>query len=280
MDNFENKIRITVPEFIIEILNTDTYDFNISKNALCNKIFYAFHLKQDENNYVSKNQASKILQFTLNKDNFDFLIDHFPKQLKNKPEYFRSIIFTYCCQPRYMRELSLNEVNIERINESISTQKRLRIRYKDELRVIEPFAILRSDNETRNYVFAYCLKKQNYCNYRIANFDAISIMNDRFEYYDEELIDGVKNNFDPFLSYGKKVKARLTEIGEQIYQQNITHRPYLIKQDGDIYEFECSELRAKLYFSQFLGEVEILEPLSLRKWFIDGVAKMMNIYQQ
>lgn len=279
MDQFENKVRVTIPEYIDEILNTDRYDFNISKNELCNKIFYAFHLTASDHHTHSKKQSSTMLQFTLNKDNFDFWIDHFPKQtIKNKSEYFRNIIFAYCNQPRYKREISLNQVSVERINKAIAEQKQLRIRYKNGLRIIEPYALLHSENETRNYIFAYCIKKQDYCNYRLANIEAVSIMDAPFEYYNKTLINGVKNNFDPFLSYGQIVKAKLTELGKNIYERNITHRPRLLKQDGDIYEFECSEIRAKLYFTQFLGEVEILEPSSLREWFKHGALAMAKIY--
>jgi hypothetical protein len=280
MDNFENKVRISIPEYIHEILFIDMYDFNLTKNSLCNKIFLAFHNKVDFETYNISKQETSILQFTLNKVNWDLFIDQFPKQkIANKSEYHRNIIINYCTQPRYMRELSLNEISVSRINQAINQRNQLRIRYKDELRIIEPYAILRSENETRNYVYCYCHKKQDYCNYRLSNIEAVSVMDNEFEHYDESLIDGVKNNFDPFLSFGNVVRARLSELGQQIYERNITHRPHIIKQENDIYEFECSEIRAKLYFPQFLGEVEILEPANLREWFKDGAKKMADLYK-
>lgn len=280
MDQFENKVRITIPEYIHEILHVDMYDFNLNKNILCNKIFFAFHDKVDSTTYPKSKKESSILQFTLNKTNWDLFIDHFPKQkITNKSEYHRNIIIAYCTQPRYMRELSLNEFSVSRINQAINQKKQLRIRYKDELRVIEPYAILRSENETRNYIYCYCHKKQDYCNYRLSNIEAVSVMENYFENYSENLINGVKNNFDPFLSFGNVVRAKLSELGQQIYQRNITHRPRIISQENGIYEFECSEIRAKLYFPQFLGEVEILEPLQLREYFKAGSLKMYTLYQ-
>lgn len=280
MDQFENKVRVSIPKYIHEILLIDMYDFNLNKNILCNKIFFAFHNKLNPEICNKSKQETSILQFTLNRINWDLFIDQFPKQkIANKSEYHRNIIINYCTQPRYMRELSLNEISVSRINQASKQRNQLRVRYKDELRVIEPYAILRSENETRNYVYCYCHKKQDYCNYRLSNIEAVSVMDKKFEHYDESLIDGVKNNFDPFLSFGNVVRARLSELGQQIYERNITHRPQIIKQENDIYEFECSETRAKLYFSQFLGEVEILEPVNLREWFKDGAKKMADIYQ-
>jgi hypothetical protein len=281
MDQFENKIRISIPEYISEILNIDMYDFNLSKNNLCNKIFFAFHDKADLEIVSKQKHESKILQFTLNKLNSDLFIDYFTNNnLKNKSAYFRSVVLAYCNQPRYLRELSINEKSVNLINQAINNRKQLVIRYKDELRTIEPYAILHSENETRNYIYSYCHKKQQHCNYRLSNIEAVTVSfsNDLINPYDEDLINGVKANFDPFLSYGKLVRAKLSELGKDIYEKNITHRPHILKQENDIYEFECSEIRAQLYFAQFLGEVEILEPKSLREWFKQGAKKLFDIY--
>lgn len=97
MDTFESKVRVTIPDYIIEILHTDMYDFDLSKNALCNRIFFAFYLTEREIIYSQvKSQAVKILQFTLNHENLDILIDSFPKQLiQSKADYFRRIIFEF-----------------------------------------------------------------------------------------------------------------------------------------------------------------------------------------
>lgn len=280
MADFEPKVRITVPAYVHDILNTDMYDFELTRNKICNEIFFAFHMSRYEQVAHLQLQESKILQFTLSNENLDLFIKLTDQvNFSNKAEFFRQMFFDYCSQPRYMREVSLNGKNIKLINKAIKEQKQLRIRYKDVLRLVEPYVLLKSDNETRNYIYVYCHNKQDYCIFRLANIEAVSITTKEFEHYDQSLIDGIKHNFDPFLSYGQVVKARLTETGRQIYESNITHRPRVIQQNDDIYEFECSEFRAKLYFSQFLGEVEILEPLQLREYFKAGSLKMYMLYQ-
>lgn len=280
MADFEPKVRITVPAYIQDILNTDMYDFDLTKNKICNEIFFAFHQSHNEQAKRFRLQESTILQFTLSNENLDLFIKLTDQvNFTNKAEFFRQMFFDYCSQPRYVRELSLNEKSIKLVNKAIKEQKQLRIRYKDGLRLVEPYALLKSDNETRNYVYVYCHNKHDYCIYRLANIEAVSITANAFEHYDQSLIDGIRHNFDPFLSYGQTVKARLTEAGFQIYERNITHRPQISKQDGNTYEFECSAIRAKLYFPKFFGEVEILEPLELREWFKNGIKNMMNVYQ-
>lgn len=281
MDNFESKVRVTLPQYAIEVLDTDIYDFDTTKNKLCNEIFLALHHIRELDNSLNKNSETDVLQFTLNKTNLDFFIDGFPRQeITNKAEYFRRIFITYCNQPRYKRELSLNEPNVTKIKKAISQKRKLLIRYNKEFRYIEPYAILRSDNETRNYIFCYCHKHQDYINYRLTKTDAVSVTRECFEYYDQDFVAGVKKKFDPFLSFGKVVVARLSENGRNIYEHNITHRPYILEQKGNVYKFECSELRAKIYFPQFLGEVEILEPLELREWFKAGSTKMATVYSE
>ena len=48
---------------------------------------------------------------------------------------------------------------------------------------------------------------------------------------------------------------------------------------GD-YVFECSEALAKIYFPQFLGEAEIIEPRELRLWFKEQFDAASNVYKR
>jgi predicted DNA-binding transcriptional regulator YafY len=77
----------------------------------------------------------------------------------------------------------------------------------------------------------------------------------------------MKKEFDPFLSHGQRVKIRLSTKGERILKELATNRPILLSKEGNKFEFECSEEKAKRYFSYFLDEAEILEPIHLREWF-------------
>lgn len=282
MCDFEKKVKLTVPEYIIDFLESDMYDFDLNKNNICNRIVLAHYEKKDNLKTYSKTRNAKNLQFTLSNLNLDLYIDADTNlNIQHKSDYFRNIFFNYCQQPRYMRELALNNKTVQLIEQSIQSKKKLTIRYNNQLRVIEAYAILQSDNETRNYVFCYCHKRKEYRNFRLCNIEAITIHDkEPFEVFDSELVERTKAKFDPFLSVGKVVKVKLTELGLSIYNSHITHRPQILTQYNDnIYDFECSEARAKLYFTQFLGEVEILEPIDLREWFKDGAQKMSNIYK-
>jgi len=88
-----------------------------------------------------------------------------------------------------------------------------------------------------------------------------------------------KENFDPFLSFQKRVVVRFTEEGESKYKTIISNRPKKLKQEENIYTFECSEKKAQVYFPQFFTAVEILEPKSLRNWYKEKLQTALAYYQ-
>ena len=64
------------------------------------------------------------------------------------------------------------------------------------------------------------------------------------------------------------------------YNRLTTNRPKAMEKidgAGD-YIFECSEKLAKIYFPQFLGEAEILEPRNLRLWFKEQFETALKVY--
>ena len=84
---------------------------------------------------------------------------------------------------------------------------------------------------------------------------------------------------------------RLSEKGVERYNKLTTNRPKLIcsatdkttaidkiQVSGD-YIFECSETLAKIYFPQFLGEAEILEPRELRLWIKEQFEEASRVYK-
>ena len=92
-----------------------------------------------------------------------------------------------------------------------------------------------------------------------------------------KFVEKVIQDFDPFLSQGKKIKAILTPEGERILKLLNINRPEIISKNNEFYEFQCSEEKAKRYFAYFLDEIEILEPQSLREWF---KIKYSNAYKK
>lgn len=279
---FEPKVRVNLPTILNEVINADVNNFGINKNRLCNMIFayYVNHYQEIVTNDISLKDCHT-LQFTLNQENQDkFMALCDTINLTTKADFFRRMILTYVDNPQYIREQIIFFSSTKLIEEAIRSKRKLKVRYKDEYRIIEPYFIAHSDWETRNYVFVYCRSKQRFANYRLAKIHAISVLkNMPWENYSVDYVKGVRNNFDAFLSYQQTIKVRLDDYGQNMYQNNVTHRPKLISQTDDVFEFECSILKAQLYFPQFMYHAEIIEPLQLREWFRDNYLKLIDLYK-
>ena len=65
------------------------------------------------------------------------------------------------------------------------------------------------------------------------------------------------------------------------YEKTVHNKPKLVKIDENgNYIFQCTEFLGKLYFGQFLDNVEILEPENLRTYFKEKSQKMYNLYNK
>ena len=280
MNEMESKIRVTLPEYIYNFIINDEKDFEINKNRLCNMIFEIYGENVEIEDNIPKTKYNKILQFNLSNNNLDIFVDIVSRKgVENKSDFFRKLFFIYCYQPKYKREQQICRQSLAVIENGIKTGRKIKIRYKDEYRIVEPYFVVSENGETRNYLFCYCCKNNEYRNYRLINIKAISILKEEFEHFNEEYIKNVRDNFDPYLSYGKIVKVKLNEYGLKQMEKIVINRPKQMEQDGDIFTFECSDLKAKLYFPQFLENAEIIEPQELREWFKQEFEKTAEKYR-
>ncbi|MGL4970518.1 MAG: WYL domain-containing protein [Cetobacterium sp.] len=279
----EKKIRVTLPKRIAEILESDIEEFFIKKNTLLNYL-YEEYAKEDYTRLeveVDKSETS-VIQFNLNKKNlrgyYSFLEEN---KIQNESEFFREILSDYSENCKKKRELFLFKEKVERINDSIAERKLIKVSFRDgKIIEVEPYLIESSKLEVANYLFCYNLKEKLWKNYRIKYIDSVYTKNSNFKIRDIDFIQRMKEDFDPFISFGKKVKIRLTNSGENLFKELQTNRPKVIQKKLNEYILECSEEKAKRYFSFFLDEVEILEPIELRQWFKNKYIKALEQYKK
>lgn len=277
----EKKIRVTINKNIADILESDVKSFKITKNYLINYIFD--HLKEEPIDEYSDSQDEKVvIQFNLNKKNketyYDFLKE---KNIQVEADFIRKLIHKYALHSKSNRELFVFKEKVERIKYAIEKKRVIKLRFRDERETsILPFHIGTSQLELGNYLFCYDLLENNYKNYKFTNINVIYITNETKEWEDIKFIKNVIKNFDPFLSAGKTITAKLTPQGIEMLKTLVVNRPETLEVNGEVYKFKCSEHQAKRYFSYFLDEIEILEPLSLREWFIDKYTKALRKYDK
>lgn len=276
----EKKLRITVPNEIYKIIESDLADFRITKNFLCNYIFENSKGFKQVYNY-KYNGSKKIIQFNLNKKNlenyYSFLAE---KKIEVEAEYFRNIFFYYAQQSKKSRELFIFKNITEKIMCAVENKKKIIVTFADGTKkIISPYYMASSELELKNYLFSYDEEEEKFKNFTLRNIKAVYVTEKKIYDKENEFVREVIENFDPFLSYNKTVKVRFTEEGLKILKTVKTYRPKLLKQEENICVFQCSELQGKRYFSAFWNEAEILEPLELRNWFGERSKKMAEIYK-
>ena len=276
----EKKLRITVPNEIYKIIESDLEDFRITKNFLCNYIFENSKGFKQIYNY-KYNGSKKIIQFNLNKKNlenyYSFLAE---KKIEVEAEYFRNIFFYYAQQSKKSRELFIFKNITEKIMYGVENKKKIIVTFVDGTKkTISPYYMASSELELKNYLFSYDEDEKRFKNFTLRNIKAVYVTEKKVYEGENDFVREVIENFDPFLSYNKRVKVKFTDEGLEILKRVKTYRPKLLKQEGNICVFQCSELQGKRYFSVFWNEAEILEPLELRNWFRERSLKMTEIYK-
>lgn len=276
----EKKLRITVPNEIYKIIESDLEDFRITKNFLCNYIFENSKGFKQIYNY-KYNGSKKIIQFNLNKKNlenyYSFLAE---KKIEVEAEYFRNIFFYYAQQSKKSRELFIFKNITEKIMCGVENKKKIIVTFADGTKkTISPYYMASSELELKNYLFSYDEEEKKFKNFTLRNIKAVYVTEKKVYEGENDFVREVIENFDPFLSYNKRVKVKFTDEGLEILKRVKTYRPKLLKQEGNICVFQCSELQGKRYFSAFWNEAEILEPLELRNWFRERSLKIMEIYK-
>lgn len=275
----EKKIRVTLNKTAINILESDIKSFKITKNFIINYIFSILKDQKIETIYPEEEEKG-VIQFNLNKSNREIYYDTLSEQnIQVEAEFIRRMIYKYINQSKSSRELFLYQEIVQRIKYAIKNKKIIKISFDDNRKTsILPFFIGSSKLELGNYIFCYDILEEKYKNYKLSNVKSIFITQEKREWENIDFINNVIKNFDPFLSQGKKIKAILTEEGKKILSTIALNRPETISATGNIFEFKCSEQQAKRYFSYFLDEIEILEPLSLREWFIEKYKSALKRY--
>lgn len=276
----EKKLRITVPKEIYKIIESDLEDFRITKNFLCNYIFENSKGFKQIYNY-KYNGSKKIIQFNLNKKNlenyYSFLAE---KKIEVEAEYFRNIFFYYAQQSKKSRELFIFKNITEKIMCGVENKKKIIVTFADGTKkTISPYYMASSELELKNYLFSYDEEEKKFKNFTLRNIKAVYVTEKKVYEGENDFVREVIENFDPFLSYSRRVKVKFTDEGLEILKKIKTYRPKLLKQEGNICVFQCSELQGKRYFSVFWNEAEILEPLELRNWFRERSLKMTEIYK-
>lgn len=275
--SYTKNIKVSVLEKIDTFIIEEAEEFGVTKNKYLTEIFKNFDFK-----YIPQKRSkiyteiTNYIQFTVPKEALEKY-----EALENEKiviaDYCRDMLDKFLALSKVKREQIILKSKLDTIKEAISKDMRLNFTTKNGTSMVEPYEIMEDIKYDKNYIICYKETLDAVVTYSLQNIKKITKRKDFQEYYYVD-IDTAKNSFDPFLSYNNTVKIKITPEGEKIFQKKKQLRPKVLRKDKNIWELECTPYKALLYFTSFYNEVEIIEPLSLRKTLTEKINKMYEIY--
>lgn len=285
------KMKVRLPRVIAQLVEQEALDFGMSRNAFCNAIIRwagGDKYKPDSSRIQAKVPSQKegvLVTFDLNKASrsiYGGLQQRLGRSIgmQGMQEILLDVFSTYCDRPKFRREEEIFCDVFQTLQTAIQKSKRAQICYKSKVMLIEPAFFNRSSGQARSYLVAWDCESQNYRALRLVHIKDTCVLSENVEWInqDAETVQNFRDNFDPFLSYGQEVKARFSKQGLLDLAKRTTNRPTQIDAVEDVLTFQCSPAKAKVYFSGFLSQCEILSPPELREWFAQEFQKGLSLY--
>ena len=293
MVNVSQKIKVAVSHLLRSQMELDVEDYGLKGiGDLCNRILAHYTEFPEPGDIAVEETLDKSvapLQFSLNRSGESFA--SFANS-RNTPTaaLCRHYFECYVNMPRGKRECFIFEDSLDVLNRAIESRVNVHLVYRGERKEFSPCFLAFSPSQVRSYLVVCdndTTKEpaERFHSLRLCHIKGVAPITKSKAFHCESFslshqADIFRENFDPFLCYGKKITVRLTDKGVERYNRLTTNRPKAMEKidcAGD-YTFECSEKLAKIYFPQFLGEAEILEPRNLRLWFKEQFETALKIY--
>lgn len=201
-------------------------------------------------------------------------------------QYVKCIIESYARVNFLEREkLILKKSLIEPIENAIFRNKMIKISFGNSDIELSPYKIVPSKEGAFQYLIG--MTNGEWRSYRLSRIKFIKAKGKAIlpsiEQIDECLAEFGATFFGEPIT---DIKVRFTDRGLLRYEYSVIHRPVHTriendpKTDSPIYIFNCSEKQALYFFFSFAGDVEIVEPLSLRRQFIDMYRQGYKTYYE
>ena len=290
-------IRVNLSAIAQKVLNNDRIIFSASSNSrlsfgtLVNRIIENFDDDFEINeDYVHLRGEGQVVY--LQSENINTLdsvrLSHYLKNVPNPtvPKYVKCLLESFARLPFIEQErLILKKDIIEEIEKALNDKdkKRLRLKFKGKYMELTPVCIAPALEGTFQYLIG--VKDDETISIRLSRIEKIKAIGkaDKIKQALKDNINVGLYEFGPTFIVEKPVDVKVrftTQDGLNSYLYSVMHRPmhYAIE-EGNIYKFRCSELQARYFFFRFAGEVEILEPESLRDKFHDLYQAGLKNYQ-
>ena len=132
------KVRVTVSDFMFEILKGDAEYFKIPLGKIGNTLFKYF-IDKNLSKIELEESSGKKVQFNLSKENEDIFFDVLrEKKASTEAEFMRDIFFTYINNLKFKREEIIFNNTFKQIREAIKNNIKIGIKYHSTARIVNP----------------------------------------------------------------------------------------------------------------------------------------------
>ena len=279
-------INLNLTRLAQKIIDSDCIIFGASSNSqlkkstIINRVLADydgdFELNED---LINLKEYESYFKFRLSNKAFNKLneigaqSDFYFAKVYSAPQYIKCVMETYARLSFIEREkILLKETTIEHIKNAIARKQALNVVYKDETLKISPIDIRPAKEGTFQYLIG--AQGEDIIPLRLSRIQsikpigrAVAISSDKLKDINEKLAEcGATFIKEPIVT----VKVKFTKKGEDSYAYSVMQRPiHTDIEEDNVYVFKCSEMQAQYFFFRFAGDVEILEPESLRNKFRD-----------
>lgn len=302
MITVSQKIKVAVSHLLRTQMEMDVEDYGLKGiGDLCNRILARYAEFPEPGDIASDDALYKTvspLQFSLSRSGESFA-SFANSQSIPTAALCRHYFECYVNLPRGKRECFIFSESLDKLNKAIKSRVNVNLLYRGERKNVSPCFLAFSPSQVRAYMVV-CDNNteapvtQRFHSLRLCHIKGVALDTKSKAFHCENFAlshqaDLYREHFDPFLCYGQNIKVLLTEKGSERYNRLTTNRPKVIAKDGTSctkvkgagsYTFQCSEMLARIYFPQFLGEAEILEPRGLRLWFKEQFEDASRIYKR
>lgn len=303
----ENPLLLPYPCNVSSIANKKQKDFSLllssfisgSETSIREKLLNELmskYTKEAEQIVKKRNSKGKAQKFRLSNAAYDLICsipkDDFKTLIFKKPGTYLKVLFEeYCLLPASERERIFFADIISRLNRAISQNQEILITTGNQKFDVIPYKLTTDTYLSHLYLAGKssphpAAEKSVFSSFRISRIEHIELLGHTDHSFDKQeqkqLEDRIsRQNIQFLLPDSVTVKLRFTKEGLQKYQAQSYLRPSFTNKISDfIYEFQITPFQASAYFFKFGKDVEILEPESLRNYFINEYTAALHAYSK
>lgn len=257
-------------------------------------------LKQEETRLIEKTKSYEkgvSFKFDLNKNAFEYLeksgSEYAEKKYygRHRGSYIKCVVEEYARLPYVQRERIYFTPFMEEIASAVQRQCQLRVvTGTEKIYSVYPYKVLCDPLSTANYLVGhsrrYSCPEENLrpCSFRISVLSSVKAEKSKSAFLKQdrrkELAQSIARRGVQFMSTEEEeIHVRLTETGKIKFQRQVHLRPAPVRQQENVFAFQCTAAQAQFYFFKFGEDAEILRPESLREKFKAMYERAASVYE-